>query len=86
MVFYDLNVIFTAEPQRTLSRYFFHLPVIRQTDWRTGRAANENPQALRAVVKMEFEVYRASLNEYVLNLARRAVVFHFLASQQKVKR
>jgi hypothetical protein len=27
MVSYDLNVVFTAEPQRAQSPYIFHLPV-----------------------------------------------------------
>jgi hypothetical protein len=53
MVCCDLNVVFTAESQRTQSRYFFHLPV-------SERPANENPQPLRAVIYIKLAIRGAS--------------------------
>ncbi|CAB1082851.1 hypothetical protein D1AOALGA4SA_10446 [Olavius algarvensis Delta 1 endosymbiont] len=46
-------IIFTAESQRAQRVSGFYLPLIRQTDWRTGRAANKKAQALRANTKSE---------------------------------
>ncbi len=55
MVCYDLNVVFTpvAENAETL---FFAFAGDSPKNRRTGRPANENPQALRAVIYIKHEM------------------------------
>jgi hypothetical protein len=72
-------IFFTAEARRT-QRSFSYLPLIRQTDRRTGKAANENPQPLRGGICIPLVVLWASTNQIQCYFARRAVVFHFLVS------
>jgi len=67
----------SLETQRTQSSSIF--------SFAAERPANENPQSLREVYCSTTQGFRDDASiQY--DLARRAVVFHFLASQQKVKR
>ena len=66
----------SLEAQRTRSSSIF--------SFAAERPANEDPQSLREVCCSTTQGFRDDASiQY--DLARRAVVFHFLTSQQKVK-
>jgi hypothetical protein len=55
-VAYLSNLLFTAEAQRAQRVFIFYLPLILQTERRTGRPANKKTQALRAKSKAELRI------------------------------
>jgi hypothetical protein len=72
------NLIFAPQRRRERRGVIF--------SFAAERPANKNPQPLCGVIYVPLEIIVSLKKSIQCYFARRAVVFHFLASQQKVKR